>query len=210
MDNIIIFGHSVSQGFWDEKGGWVQRLRSFLDKRALKTQDEEKVFYTFNASISGDTTEDILERLEEEYRRRGGEEYEELLLIQIGTNDAIIEDGESRVSKKDFSDNMGKITELGKKLSDHLIIVGDFPVNPEMEEIPYAPQKILRNSDVREYDEEKKKICREKDVDFIDLFELMDSRKNMEYLEEGVHPNSKGHKLVYEKVKEVLQNEKMI
>jgi len=210
MDNIIIFGHSVSQGFWDEKGGWVQRLRSFLDKRALKTQDEEKVFYTFNASISGDTTEDILERLEEEYRRRGGEEYEELLLIQIGTNDAIIEDEENRVSKKDFSDNMGKIIKLGKKLSDHLIIVGDFPINPEMEEIPYAPQKILRNRDVREYDEEKKKICREKDVDFIDLFELMDGRKNMEYLEEGVHPNDQGHEIIFQKVLQHLKNQNLI
>jgi len=185
-------------------------LRTFLDKRALKTQDEEKVFYTFNASISGDTTEDILERLEEEYRRRGGEEYEELLLIQIGTNDAIIEDEENRVSKKDFSDNMGKIIKLGKKLSDHLIIVGDFPINPEMEEIPYAPQKILRNRDVREYDEEKKKICREKDVDFIDLFELMDGRKNMEYLEEGVHPNDQGHEIIFQKVLQHLKNQNLI
>ena len=211
VDNIIVFGHSVTQGFWDEKGGWVQRLRTFLDTRALRTQDEEDVFYTFNAGISGDTTEDLLERFEDEYRRRGdSEEYEELLLIQIGTNDAITEDGERKVSEERFRENIRKILSKGEKLADRFIMVGDFPVDPEMEKIPYAPEQVLRNEDVRRYDRIKKEICHETGIEFIDLFKLMEDREVMEFLEEGVHPNSEGHRVIHRGVKETLEEKNLI
>lgn len=211
MDNIIVFGHSVTQGLWDEKGGWVQRLRTFLDSRALETQDEHDVFYTFNAGISGDTTEDLLERFEDEYRRRGdSEEYEELLLIQIGTNDAIIEDGEKRVTEDKFKENIREILDKGEKLADKVIMIGDFPVDPEMEEIPYAPEQVLRNEDVRRYDRIKKEICHEKGIEFIDMFKLMEDREIMNFLEEGVHPNSEGHRVIYREVKERLEEKNLI
>ena len=207
VDNIIVFGHSVTQGYWDEKGGWVQMLRTFLDSRALETQDEDDVFYTFNAGISGDTTEDLLERFEDEYRRRGdSEEYEELLLIQIGTNDAIIEDGEKRVTEDKFKENIREILDKGEKLADKVIMVGDFPVDPEMEKIPYAPEQVLRNEDVRRYDSIKKEICREKGIEFIDMFKLMEDREVMDFLEERVHPNSDGHEIMYRCVKERLES----
>jgi len=32
--NILIFGASITYGVWDlEKGGWVQRLRDYLEKK---------------------------------------------------------------------------------------------------------------------------------------------------------------------------------
>ena len=35
MGRILIFGDSITYGAWDKEGGWVQRLRKFLDERNL-------------------------------------------------------------------------------------------------------------------------------------------------------------------------------
>ena len=57
---IIVFGASTSHGFWDEKGGWADRLKQCLHKRTLEEED----FYgtVYNLGISGGTTEDILKK----------------------------------------------------------------------------------------------------------------------------------------------------
>ena len=35
MTCLLVFGDSITYGAWDLEGGWVQRLRSFIDKKNL-------------------------------------------------------------------------------------------------------------------------------------------------------------------------------
>ncbi|QGA80487.1 SGNH/GDSL hydrolase family protein [Candidatus Nanohalobium constans] len=210
MDNILVFGHSVTQGLWGEKGGWVQRLENSLVSNALETQDEDDIYYLFNQGVTGDTSEDLLNRLEQEYRNRTEEGYEDLLIIQIGANDVIEENGQVRVDPEGFRQNIVDLVELGKELSDELIFVGDFPVNPEIGEIPYSPGKKLDYSRLKQYEEIKKEVCSEKEVGYIDLFKMMENRNQNRFLEEGVHPTSQGHKFVYQKVKKELESKNLI
>ena len=37
--HIIVFGDSITQGYWDPHGGWVQRLRNFLDRKTIKKKN---------------------------------------------------------------------------------------------------------------------------------------------------------------------------
>lgn len=57
MNNIIcVFGDSITWGAWDiEKGGWVQRLRNFVESSS------EEYIEIYNLGVSGDNTEDLLE-----------------------------------------------------------------------------------------------------------------------------------------------------
>ena len=68
MPQILIFGDSIIYGAWDREGGWAARLRKFLDEKTLTEED----FYclVYNLGISGDTTEDLLERFEFETEQR--------------------------------------------------------------------------------------------------------------------------------------------
>ncbi len=57
--HIIVFGDSIAQGFWDKKGGWVQRLREVFDEKmllALSASDPKnmtKYIALFNALNKG-------------------------------------------------------------------------------------------------------------------------------------------------------------
>ncbi len=35
MTRILVFGPSTTYGAWDIEGGWVQRLRRYLDEKQL-------------------------------------------------------------------------------------------------------------------------------------------------------------------------------
>ncbi|MEF8880634.1 MAG: GDSL-type esterase/lipase family protein [Candidatus Nanohaloarchaea archaeon] len=210
MDDILVFGHSITKGMWDIEGGWVQRLENFLNTRALETQEEENICYVYNLGVSGDTTEHLLKRLEEEYRRRTEERYDTLLMIQIGANDTIIQNGDVNIGKEEFEANFEQLLKTSKRIADEVIVVGDFPVAKDMEEIPYAPDNILRNEKVHEYEDIKEKVTNKHDIEYIDLFKTVKEEKNTKFLEEGVHPTSEGHKLIFQEVKERLEEKELI
>lgn len=89
MTQILVFGDSIAYGSWDKAGGWVQRLRTFIEEK----YPEEHLVY--NLGVSADTTDSLLERLEIEIKKRGSERNQRrgiatILIFQIGTNDSAI------------------------------------------------------------------------------------------------------------------------
>src|SRR3989338_9313414 len=69
MNSICVFGDSTAWGAWDlEKGGWVNRLWFHVAKR--KDDDYVEVY---NCSVSGATTDTILERFESEAKIRSAD-----------------------------------------------------------------------------------------------------------------------------------------
>ena len=48
--NILVFGDSIAYGKWDEQGGWVQRLRKYIDKK-YNLIDEPKSWLVYNLGI---------------------------------------------------------------------------------------------------------------------------------------------------------------
>ena len=64
---IICFGDSITYGNWDPKGGWVGRLRNYLDTKSLgayEGADLYSKFYTltYNQGIPGDTSTGLFAR----------------------------------------------------------------------------------------------------------------------------------------------------
>ncbi|MFQ6056667.1 MAG: SGNH/GDSL hydrolase family protein, partial [Methanosarcinales archaeon] len=86
MTRIIIFGASITYGAWDKEGGWTRRLRKFLDKKTLS--DTNTYFIIYNLGVSGDTTEDLIERVEFETKQRLKEGEETIFIFSIGTTDS--------------------------------------------------------------------------------------------------------------------------
>ncbi len=91
MAQILIFGDSLTYGCWDKKGGWVNRLRDFLDKKKLpkyrQTRQITDMDLVYSLGRSGDVTDGVLKRFKFETKQRIIEARETIIIFQVGTND---------------------------------------------------------------------------------------------------------------------------
>ncbi|RLJ05332.1 MAG: hypothetical protein DRP14_02045 [Candidatus Aenigmatarchaeota archaeon] len=211
MTQILIFGDSIAYGAWDKEGGWVQRLRKFLDEKNLTDSD----FYcrVYNLGISGNSSKNLLERFEFETKQRLKESEETIIVFAIGINDSYFVHSENshRVPINKFKENIQKLTDLAKKFSSKIIFVGLTPVDEtKTTPIPRDADKSYKNENIRKYNEIIKSVCEENKILFIEIFEDWIKLNYKNLLEDGLHPNSEGHKKIFESVKEFLIKNKII
>ncbi len=62
------------------------------------------------------------------------------------------------------------------------------------------------NENIKNYKNTMKDICEKHNIPFLDIFGLLTN----EDLEDGLHPNSAGHKKIFEVVKDFLVQNKII
>jgi len=198
MERICVFGDSTALGSLDyELGGWVNRLWLFIAK-----QDDYKEIY--NLSISGGTSETILERFENEAKVRRAE----ALIFQTGTNDSAFlnQIGNCWVTPEKFENNIKEIIQRAKKITTNIIFIGGEKCD-ETKTNPVEWDNIYWTVDaIKKYNEIMKEICLKGNVLFLDVFDLLDIND----LEDGLHPNASGHAKIFSRVKEFLISQNWI
>ena len=208
---ILIFGDSITYGAWDREGGWAARLRKFLDEKTLTEED----FYclVYNLGISGDTTEDLLERFEFETEQRIKEKKDTAVIFAIGGNDATFnnKDDQCQISQKEFKENIEKLIKLAEKYASKTVFIGLLPADEsKTTPIPWAPNKSYKNEQIFQYDKIIKSVCRGNNISFIDVFNQFVNLDYKNLLEDGQHPNSLGHHKIFEIIKKFLVENKII
>jgi len=202
---ITIFGDSVAAGHWDEEGGWVARLTKYLNSRSIKSNYEEW-YSVHNFSISGATTSSLLDRLPKEAKASGWGE-DSVFIFSIGLNDSAVnvKTGETITPIEKFKFNLDKISKISLKHTPNLAFmsmtpVEDNKVNPMLwnTEIGYQTLEVL------EFNQVVKEFSTKNDFDFINTYDLMVKEGLEKVLEDGVHPSSRGHGLIFEVVKNYL------
>lgn len=192
-ESICIFGDSTAWGAWDmEKGGWANRLWFYVAKR----EDPDYV-EIYNCSISGGTTETILERFEKEAEIRGAD----ALIFQTGGNDASyhLESGEFMVTIEKFKENIQKIIDRANKITSNIVFM-DLKNCDESKTMPVPWIPICyANENIQKYSRIMEEVCLENKIPFLDVRLL-----NNEDFDDGLHPNSEGHRKIFEKVKDFL------
>ena len=210
MTQILVFGDSISYGAWDLEGGWVQRLRKYLDKQNLTTNS---YYIIYNLGVNGDTTNNLLERFELETNQRLAENEETIFIFAIGANDSLFLKSKNDfwVKKNDFNKNLEKLITSAKSLSKKIIFIGLTPVDEsKVNPLQWDKDKSNNNKHVKEYDSIIKSICNQDKVHFIQLYDEFTKQDYRSILEDGVHPNSKGHEMISKIVKEYLKENKII
>ena len=210
MAQILVFGNSIVYGAWG-RNGWVQQLKIFLEEKILK--DPNFYYLTYNLGISGNTTEDLLERFEFETKQRLKEGEETIIVFAIGTNDAqfVISKNDLRTKPEKFRENIKKLINFARKFSSKIIFIGLTPVDEiKTTPIPWNTDKIYKNENIQKYNEILKSVCNENNVYFIDIFEDWIKEDYKNFLEDGLHPNLAGHQKIFEKVKDFLLRKKII
>lgn len=206
MARILVFGDSIVWGANDSEGGWVQRLKKQLE-------NAEPFISVYTLGISGDSTEDVLERLDFEIEQRTKERDEIILIFAIGINDSQFHNFQKKfkVPPEKFSENLGKLLEVSKKYSSKIIFIGLTPVDDsKVNPIPWHKAFSYKNEYVKKYNTLIEAFCKKGGISFIELYEEFLAEDYKVLLDDGLHPNSKGHELIFRKVLEFLDNNRII
>ena len=191
--NICIFGASSTWGAWDsEKGGWVNRLRLDLESNS------KDYIELYNLGVNGNTVVDLLKRFETEAKARNPD----ILIFSIGDNDSAL------LSLKEFEQNLIKLVNLAKKFTKKIVFLGFKPID-ESKTNPVEWDKTVSytNEKMQEYHNKLKEIVEKQGLGYIEMSNVLNINQD---LEDGLHPNAKGHQKIYKAVKAFLIKEKLI
>lgn len=209
MHRILIFGDSITYGAWDKEGGWVARLRKYVDEKIFADPNYYNII--LNLGISGNNSTDILRRFEFELQQRIKEEGETVIIFAFGTNDSQLFKNKFRTEPEQFKENLQKLLDLSHKYSNKIFFVGLFPVD-ESKTTPIAwhKEKFYKNEYIKNNNEVIRDFCEKNKIVFIEIFENFIKQDYKSLLDDGVHPTTEGHQKMFEIIKESLIKNKII
>ena len=209
MAQILAFGDSITDGAYDVEGGWANRLQRFFMAENMKgdvVNDESNWFY--NLGISADTVEKVLKRIEVESKSRKIDvpSKQTIVLFAIGVNDSASTDDPSnyQFSIDEFEANLHKLVGFTQKYTNKIIFVGLMPVIENLTQ-PIYGQTWYSNERIKLFNNSIQKIAAGYNLTFIDLFAKFQAQPEIEqYFIDGLHPNTVGHKWMFEQIKPEL------
>lgn len=154
-----------------------------------------------NSGVAGYTTRDILDKLEEMVYIYNPTK----VFILIGTNDL-----NADIKEEETIDNIRKILENIKKnrSKTKIYLESIYPINRSNDKtVVMGTVGKRKNEDIRRINEELESICKELNVEFIDMYRILeDSEENLKirYTRDGLHLNDMGYYKITEELKKYL------
>ena len=203
---ILCFGDSITYGNWDPKGGWIGRLREYLDSKSLENYSGDDLYstyytLTYNLGIPGETSSGLLERFETELAMRYNPDELNIILIAIGINDSRYynSSGQHETDIDEFRQNIWDLEEIAKKYSNDVAFIGLTPVDENRTNpLSWEPDASYKNEYIEKYDLVIKEFCESRKIPFIDVFSQMNELDVPKLTEDGIHPNQEGYKILEE------------
>ena len=207
MAIIYAFGDSITYGAWDiQKSGWATCLRQFLDELQEKNPDYYGLFY--NLGIPGETTDGLVKRFTAETSAREREDEEAMFIFAFGANDAAFlpADQKFRVSKEDFKTNLSQVLERALSISKKILLINILPVVEAMNSTP-RNGKIRLNKYMQEYNSVLDELSQQFGLQLVDVYSVFvkAGHDRLFIPDDGLHPNEKGHKLMFETIRPAVQ-----
>jgi lysophospholipase L1-like esterase len=205
---ILVFGDSIGQGAWDvDAGGWVQRLKRAYDRDFANTDMGGELRSIFNLSISGDTTNEVLARFDTETRARVWRGEELCIIIAVGTNDARIDGEIAFMGRERYAANLETIITKAAAYTDksRILLVG-LPSCDEARTTPVSWQNIsYTNERLEQFEQTAASVATAQQVAFVPIFEIFRAQAaTQDLLTDGLHPDERGHQLIYDQVRLAL------
>ena len=195
---ICVFGSSIGYGHNDDEGGgWCDRLKAYYFK-------SKKDISVYNLSVSGAMSKDVVERFAVEY----GVRQPKVVLVAIGLNDSIFDKdtNEYKISLEDTKKNIEQLISRVKEDCNTIALIGLTSVTENLvSPVPWAVNLSYSNADIEKYDSIIKEAAKNNDVPYCYIYDLL----NDEDLDDGLHPNADGHKKMFERIKDFLEQNSM-
>lgn len=205
MADIFVFGDSIGYGATDAMGGWPDRLKQTLHQRKLIGGDLCEVY---NLSVDGDTSEDVVERIENELaaRRKPWSAEDDIVVIAIGANDAGADGAEDqyRTTTERYIKNLEDIVISIRKFNLRIVMVG-LTMGDDARTMPCLWGDYYTSNERRRlFDRTGQDFCNEHNIPRIELFEDSASHIYLGSLYDGLHPSTQGHEWLYGKISPVI------
>jgi len=143
----------------------------------------------------------LLERIEVEAKSREPN----LIIFAIGINDAqfIHSTNGLRVSLDEFQQNLAKLLSIAKKFTDKIVFVGLTKVDEsKTTPIPWNTDKSYTNENIERLDSAIRKFCEDNKLKFISMENVVGN----DDLIDGLHPNTKGHVKILNRMKSEVES----
>ncbi|MDO8604451.1 MAG: GDSL-type esterase/lipase family protein [bacterium] len=194
MATITIFGDSITYGAVDpEGGGWATRLRNYFESVGARVDKDVDVY---NLGISGDNTDDLLFRFKTEMIARKPD----IIIFAIGINDSqfVVSKNQSRIPIEKFKENLVRLAGQAREITNKIVFVGLTVVDEsKTSPIPWNLDKRYTNKDIERYDIALQEFTQKENLAYIDTRGVL----GMGDLSDGLHPNTSGHKKMFEYLK---------
>jgi len=190
---VCVFGDSIAWGACDyEKGGWAERLKSYY----LKNTDEVEIY---NLSVSDEKTESLLKRFEAEAKTRRPDR----IIFAVGLNDSRYAQNEENpdVSPEKFERNLFELTAAARRFTDKVVFLGLTGVDEsKTKQTPWHERIYFSNANIEKYDAMIKNFCEKEKLEYVGIKAAVE----IDDLEDGLHPNSRGHEKIFKTVLNAL------
>lgn len=187
--NILVFGDEIV----DYK---------YILSHILEHDSSDNYYNVLNFEMWGDTTEDVKNRFDDECKKIYYKDRDSIIIFSVGVNDTQNINGEEKVSLEVFENNIISLINNAKKYTDNILFIGLTKVDEsEIEFYPWNKDKCYSDSKIILFDFVLKEICLENNVDYIDAYDLLESKD----LFDGLHLNGNGQHKVCNKIKSKIK-----
>ena len=205
---VLIFGDSITQGFWDNKGGWATRLAGQYVPHKLEDLAGEWTLF-FNLGVSGDFVHNVLERLKTETKVRQWKKEPVTIILNVGVNDSVLINNKVKMEADDFQKQYEKLIDASLKLTKNVLCVGLSAVDANLTDPwKYGDHEQWLNNRIDLFEDTIKQSARRKEVPIVPIYDKFraEMAKGTKLHADGLHPNSAGHQLIAEAVQPFLDD----
>lgn len=203
---LFLFGDSITQGYWDSKGGWADRIRSYVLEQDVNNNFNH-YHGVYNLGIDGNTTQQVLDRFENEVKARLWKDAEYAFIFAVGTNDTVIQRGGRMLTDPSrYANQIKQLHSKASKYSSKIAFINLLPVDEALTNpLPNSTSgKCYTNERIESFNSTLEAQCNSLNVTVIDARSSFIESDNL--LADGLHPNDEGHKAIYEKSSQIVIN----
>ncbi len=195
IKRICVWGSSIGQGYNDfENEGWVHLLKKNLWIESFNARYE-----VMNLSINGNTSRDVKDRFLPEYLARKPQ----VVIIAIGTNDSVFDKSKNSnwIDIEETKNNLQEIINFTVREKSQVIFIGLTSINQNLTTpVSWDHNLVYSVENIKKYDAIIKKVSEENNIPYCPMFDLLDDKD----LPDGLHPNSVGHRKMFERIRKFL------
>jgi len=201
MINILCFGDSITHGQADsEAGGWADRLKQFFFAQGCNACYQE--INIFNLGIGGENSDGLRRRFGNELRARFIKGQTHLVILQYGANDIVIHKNKNIVPERYFVRNITECIEQAKQAGAMVLMLNLIPIAEITDNQINQHGELRRQSDIRHYNQILRSLADAIDCEYLDLHASCINAKYDFLAGDGLHPNSQGHEILYQAIKD--------
>jgi lysophospholipase L1-like esterase len=186
-------------------GGWAERLKKYYF--AQFSQQPSQDIGLYNLGIAGENTDGLMHRFESELKARHIKGQQLKVLLAYGANDIVIHKDKNIVPEVYFIRNLKHCIKMAQSVNADVFLLGILPISDSIEGIVNQQGKLRFDTDIQGYNDILKTLSQAMQCEYIDLYSLFTAAENKEkYLcKDGLHPNAKGHELLYNSIKQEIK-----